>query len=121
MAPGQGTEDGGLERDATVRSGPETRGTGDVAPYTDAEIEEFSAKLRAWGDTLPAREQELLARLVRARAGSPSDEVGGHLGDWTSLGASLTPQVQLVAQDVTVNKAKTADKAFNAMDGFIRG
>jgi hypothetical protein len=24
-------------------------------------------------------------------------------------------------QDVTVNKAKTADKAFTAMDGYIRG
>lgn len=26
-----------------------------------------------------------------------------------------------IAQDVTVNKAKTADKAFQAMDGYIRG
>jgi hypothetical protein len=26
-----------------------------------------------------------------------------------------------ITQDVTVNKAKTADKAFNAMDGYIRG
>jgi hypothetical protein len=26
-----------------------------------------------------------------------------------------------ITQDVTVNKAKTADKAFQAMDGYIRG
>lgn len=26
-----------------------------------------------------------------------------------------------ITQDVTVNKAKTADKAFNAMDAYIRG
>jgi hypothetical protein len=26
-----------------------------------------------------------------------------------------------ITQDVTVNKAKTADKAFNAMSGYIRG
>jgi hypothetical protein len=26
-----------------------------------------------------------------------------------------------IQQDVTVNKAKTADKAFSAMDGYIRG
>lgn len=26
-----------------------------------------------------------------------------------------------ITQDVTVNKAKTADKAFSAMDGYIRG
>jgi hypothetical protein len=26
-----------------------------------------------------------------------------------------------IQQDVTVNKAKTADKAFQAMDGYIRG
>lgn len=26
-----------------------------------------------------------------------------------------------ISQDVTVNKAKTADKAFNAFDGYIRG
>lgn len=25
-----------------------------------------------------------------------------------------------ITQDITVNKAKTADKAFNAMDGYIR-
>jgi hypothetical protein len=26
-----------------------------------------------------------------------------------------------ITQDVTVNKSKTADKAFNAMDDYIRG
>jgi hypothetical protein len=26
-----------------------------------------------------------------------------------------------IAQDITVNKAKTADKNFQAMDGYIRG
>jgi hypothetical protein len=26
-----------------------------------------------------------------------------------------------ITQDVTVNKAKTADKAFTAMDGYIKG
>ena len=26
-----------------------------------------------------------------------------------------------ITQDVTVNKAKTADKAFKQMDGYIRG
>lgn len=30
-------------------------------------------------------------------------------------------KIQQIQQDVTVNKAKTADKAFNAMDGYIRG
>jgi hypothetical protein len=30
-------------------------------------------------------------------------------------------KVETIKQDVTVNKAKTADKAFSAMDGYIRG
>jgi hypothetical protein len=30
-------------------------------------------------------------------------------------------KIQQIQQDVTVNKAKTADKAFNAMDGYVRG
>jgi hypothetical protein len=29
--------------------------------------------------------------------------------------------IKEITQDVTVNKAKTADKAFNAMDGYVRG
>jgi hypothetical protein len=42
------------------------------------------------------------------------------------LGLTGNPAVRpgqkaTIAQDVTVNKAKTADKAFNAMDGYIRG
>jgi hypothetical protein len=36
-----------------------------------------------------------------------------------SMGLSLNDVA--MAQDVTVNKAKTADKAFSAMDGYIRG
>ena len=30
-------------------------------------------------------------------------------------------ETKVIVQDVTVNKAKTADKAFKAMDGYIRG
>jgi hypothetical protein len=38
-----------------------------------------------------------------------------------SMGLSLNKAVgQEITQDVTVNKAKTADKAFNAMDGYVR-
>jgi hypothetical protein len=35
-----------------------------------------------------------------------------------SMGISLTGGANA---EVTVNKAKTADKAFNAMDGYVRG
>ncbi|CAN0460985.1 unnamed protein product [Phaeothamnion confervicola] len=35
--------------------------------------------------------------------------------------ADLQTKVFEVTQDITVNKAKTADKAFNNMDGYIRG
>jgi hypothetical protein len=39
-----------------------------------------------------------------------------------SMGLSLNEAAaQEITQDVTVNKAKTADKAFNAMDGYVRG
>ena len=33
----------------------------------------------------------------------------------------LQTKIFEITQDVTVNKAKTADKAFQAMDGYIRG
>ena len=36
-----------------------------------------------------------------------------------SMGLSLTAGE--IHADVTVNKAKTADKAFSAMDGYIKG
>jgi hypothetical protein len=35
--------------------------------------------------------------------------------------ADLQTKIFEVTQDITVNKQKTADKAFNAMDGYIRG
>jgi hypothetical protein len=38
-----------------------------------------------------------------------------------SMGLSLNEAAgQEITQDVTVNKAKTAGKAFSAMDGYIR-
>lgn len=33
----------------------------------------------------------------------------------------MQTEIFQITQDVTVNKAKTADKAFNALDGYIRG
>ena len=36
-------------------------------------------------------------------------------------GVAPPKKIRTIHQDVTVNKAKTADKAFNAMDGYIRG
>jgi hypothetical protein len=39
-----------------------------------------------------------------------------------SMGLSLSDEAKgEITQDVTVNKAKTADKAFNAMDNYVRG
>jgi hypothetical protein len=42
------------------------------------------------------------------------------LSDQQMEGVAGGQKVQ-IQQDVTVNKAKTADKAFSAMDGYIRG
>ena len=39
---------------------------------------------------------------------------------WTIMQDVQTKMFE-IGQDVTVNKAKTADKAFNAFDGYIRG
>lgn len=38
-----------------------------------------------------------------------------------SMGLRLDDEAHASDGSVTVNKAKTADKAFNAMDGYIRG
>lgn len=43
------------------------------------------------------------------------DELDAVAGGWFSS------FFKTFTQDVTVNKAKTADKAFKAMDGYIRG
>lgn len=53
--------------------------------------------------------------------GGASDfpEVVGNDINVCFLGVEI--HVKSAQQDVTVNKAKTADKAFNAMDGYIRG
>ena len=57
-----------------------------------------------------------------ARPGAPAGKAAV-LGALSLLSASmgllLTEGAH--AKDVTVNKAKTADKAFNAMDQYIRG
>jgi hypothetical protein len=65
---------------------------------------------------------ELLAGIVMSA--SSDDDTRGYFF-FSSLGGSWkysTPaKIAEITQDVTVNKAKTADKAFNAMDGYIRG
>lgn len=112
----------GMEREETIR-GLGASGQ-DAAPFADDEIQAFSQKLQSWGDALPPREQELLARMVLAvPAGAEEDDVGGYIlgGMWPAASMSLSVKVTSIAQDVTVNKQKTADKAFNAMDGYIRG
>ena len=50
------------------------------------------------------------------------DEVQGFMFNLMPMPKIQTSSaIKEVTQDVTVNKAKTADKAFNAMDGYIRG
>jgi hypothetical protein len=46
-----------------------------------------------------------------------SDELADKVLDGVAGGDGCVRQA---TQDVTVNKAKTADKAFNAMDAYIR-
>jgi|tagenome__1003787_1003787.scaffolds.fasta_scaffold20032904_1 hypothetical protein len=50
------------------------------------------------------------------------DEVQGFMFNLMPMPKVQTSgAIKEITQDVTVNKAKTADKAFNAMDGYIRG
>jgi hypothetical protein len=49
------------------------------------------------------------------------DETEGFAFDITLLQQKIgVSQMATVFQDVTVNKAKTADKAYQAMDGYIK-
>lgn len=111
----------GLEREETI-----TDLVDPVAPqpdeaFTEAEVQAFSDKLQAWSDTLPDRERQLLATVVQsAQAGGDDVSAFSMTQLLSPLTVSLT-QNMTIAQDVTVNKAKTADKAFNAMDGYVRG
>jgi hypothetical protein len=64
--------------------------------------------------------------MSRKRSTRNSDPAAGKaavLGALTLLSASMGLLLNdgAKASDVTVNKAKTADKAFNAMDQYIRG
>ena len=108
-----------IEREETVRNLEPSRDTPrGTDPYSEEELKAFSEKLKAWGKTLPDRERELLAGILVAA--SPEDEVSGFdLGRAAS--GKFGDKIFVVLQDVTVNKAKTADKAFNAMDAYIRG
>jgi hypothetical protein len=95
--------------------------------FAALEDEEVRAKV-AKGDFAAAGDLDLTdeeQELLQAAAASDA-EVVGYGFDMNLLGLTGNPaarpgQKLTVAQDVTVNKAKTADKAFNAMDGYIRG
>lgn len=116
--------EGALEREETIRDLETPSGSpqSPEEPFTEAEVKAFSEKLQSWGEKLPDREQLLLARVVQSAQGD-EDDVGGFLfGQLLApVALKLTGRLGGVAQDVTVNKAKTADKAFNAMDAYIRG
>ena len=78
------------------------------------------------GDIAAAGELELTdsERLVLEAAASHYPEVIGH--DLRTNIFTMAPHLRQkilfeITQDVTVNKAKTADKAFSAMDAYIRG
>lgn len=64
-------------------------------------------KRRTKTKDLPKKERKLTAKELKKVRG----------GEIQASAADLFK----ITQDVTVNKAKTADKAFSAMDGYIKG
>jgi hypothetical protein len=94
-----------------------------IEPFTEQEIRAFAQKLQSWGDTLPEREQELLAGIV-LRASRSDDDVSGYTFgmSWSSFaGQSLQTKIVEITQDVTSNPEKTRDKTLNAWKEYIRG
>ena len=78
------------------------------------------------GDVAAAGELELTEEEQGLLVGAASDEpeVVGHLMGAGLLGLTTAPQLSTgrnVANDVTVNKAKTADKQHAAMMNVIKG
>ena len=86
--------------------------------------EDVRAKVAA-GDFSPFEHLDLDEEQRTLLEGGASDfpEVVGNDINVTFLGlqVNLRQKIRTIAQDVTVNKAKTADKAFSAMDGYIKG
>jgi hypothetical protein len=87
--------------------------------------EEVRVKV-AEGDLAAAGDLELTeeeAQLLQAAAADDA-EVAGHMLNMNLLGLTTAPAVSpghKVSGNITVNKSKTADKAFNAMEGYIKG
>ena len=96
----------------------------------------LQAKLGELDSQLDAEENNLLSVLLAMGAEQAAEVVRERDSDVEGFGArrfavnaTMTPlatqmqpgKIFEITQDVTVNKAKTADKAFNAMDGYIRG
>jgi hypothetical protein len=86
--------------------------------------EEVRAKVAA-GDLSPFEHLDLddEQRALLEGGASEFPEVVGNDINVTFLGlqVNLPKKIRTIHQDVTVNKAKTADKAYTAMDGFIKG
>ena len=79
--------------------------------FEEAEVRAFAEKLRAWGDALPAREQELLAGVLQASSG---DDVAGYAwGSW------LATYQQMEA--ILSNVAKTRNEQAAALAKNLRG
>jgi hypothetical protein len=101
--------------------------TGDTSADTSAQAEAANAtlaeKYRAFLESLSADEFALYRSSLGAN-GEDEAEVSGFgsaaIG-FAGLGASMTaPLLTSVVQDVVVNKAKTADKAYTQMDAYIK-
>ncbi|HWW53677.1 MAG TPA: hypothetical protein VNY84_07905 [Acidimicrobiales bacterium] len=58
--------------------------------------------------------------LYRSGVVDDGGDVEGFSFNFGSIHNGPVPNLGTVFQDVTVNKAKTADKAFTAMDGYIK-
>ena len=78
-------------------------------------------KYRSFIQSLDDDELALFRSGLEQRA-DDDDEVQGFAFNLLQMPTIDTSgAIKEVTQDVTVNKAKTADKAFNAMDGYVRG
>ena len=100
-------------------------------------LSRLESKLEGFAGQLDDEERNVLAVLLAMGAEQAAEvvheaeeaEVAGFslirlelIGTLAPLAVRASgPDAYTVKHDVTVNKAKTADKAFNAMDGYVRG
>lgn len=109
MAKDKSRRETELERENAGRNlEPLTTAGQPPEPFTEQEVKTFGEKLQAWGESLPQREQGLLAAFLMDASRSEEEVSGYNMTDSLKLMGEILSNVSKTRSEISMTFARNA-------------